>query len=191
MAHGASTACHSCSCWCPTSHAPAPSAQRSTSATPLPCPVQLPDAQATSSASKAHRAHALRAAINTPIQGSAADVAMAAMLRIDNDPELRELGYRLLLQVWAAVVGCFSVRGVFVCDGGSGRGRAWWGGVLDGRAGGPLRLHVGWRAAWRSWAAAALFGRGAASSVRCAYQEYLFQGLATQLTNQFAPCFNN
>lgn len=159
-------------------HISCPSAQRSPSATPLPCPVQLPDAQATSSASKAHRAHALRAAINTPIQGSAADVAMAAMLRIDNDPELRELGYRLLLQV-GAVMG--------------GRAGAEPGGVgcrAGGRAAAPA-YGVGWRAAWRFWAAAALFGRGLASSARCAYQEYLFQGLATQLTNQFAPCSNN
>lgn len=44
--------------------------------------------------------HALRAAINTPIQGSAADIATAAMLRIAADPELREMGWRLLLQVW-------------------------------------------------------------------------------------------
>ena len=43
--------------------------------------------------------HALRAAINTPIQGSAADVATAAMLSIDACQELRELGWKMLLQV--------------------------------------------------------------------------------------------
>lgn len=37
------------------------------------------------------------------LQGSAADVAMAAMIRIQNDPQLAELGYRLLLQVRAAL----------------------------------------------------------------------------------------
>lgn len=43
--------------------------------------------------------HALRAAINTPIQGSAADVATAAMLSIDACQELKELGWKMLLQV--------------------------------------------------------------------------------------------
>ena len=41
----------------------------------------------------------LRAAINTPIQGSAADVATAAMLAIGRHQRLRELGWTLLLQV--------------------------------------------------------------------------------------------
>lgn len=41
----------------------------------------------------------MRAAINTPIQGSAADVATAAMLAIHACPELRDMGWRLLLQV--------------------------------------------------------------------------------------------
>jgi DNA polymerase I-like protein with 3'-5' exonuclease and polymerase domains len=45
------------------------------------------------------RLRAERAAINTPIQGSAADVAAAAMLAIDADAWLREHGWRLLLQV--------------------------------------------------------------------------------------------
>jgi DNA polymerase-1 len=40
-----------------------------------------------------------RAAINTPIQGSAADVASAAMLSIVRDEALRDMGWRLLLQV--------------------------------------------------------------------------------------------
>ena len=45
------------------------------------------------------RGRAERAAINTPIQGSAADIATAAMLAIDNCPELKALGFELLLQV--------------------------------------------------------------------------------------------
>jgi DNA polymerase-1 len=62
---------------------------------------QLPDAK---SGNKAAKAHALRAAINTPIQGSAADVATAAMLRITADERLREMGWRLLLQVHDEVI---------------------------------------------------------------------------------------
>lgn len=50
------------------------------------------------------RSHALRAAINTPIQGSAADVATAAMLSIARDRWLRERGWRLLLQVHDEVI---------------------------------------------------------------------------------------
>jgi hypothetical protein len=60
----------------------------------------LPDAR--NSRNRAAQAHALRAAINTPIQGSAADIATAAMLRINEDDTLRRLGWRLLLQVCAA-----------------------------------------------------------------------------------------
>jgi DNA polymerase-1 len=62
---------------------------------------RLPDAR---SANKAVRSHALRAAINTPIQGSAADVATAAMVRINRDARLREMGWRLLLQVHDEVI---------------------------------------------------------------------------------------
>ena len=50
------------------------------------------------------RSHALRAAINTPIQGSAADVATAAMLSIARDRWLRERGWKLLLQVHDEVI---------------------------------------------------------------------------------------
>ena len=49
--------------------------------------------------SKREVARASRAAINTPVQGSAADVVAAAMVRIHEDPKLRELGWRMLLQV--------------------------------------------------------------------------------------------
>ena len=47
---------------------------------------------------------ALRAAINSPIQGSAADVAMCAMIRIHGSEELRRLGWKLLLQVHDEVI---------------------------------------------------------------------------------------
>ncbi|CAA3033489.1 DNA polymerase I B, chloroplastic mitochondrial-like [Olea europaea subsp. europaea] len=46
-----------------------------------------------------HKSHIERAAINTPVQGSAADVAMCAMLEISKNAQLKELGWRLLLQV--------------------------------------------------------------------------------------------
>ncbi|PSC72198.1 DNA polymerase I chloroplastic mitochondrial [Micractinium conductrix] len=62
---------------------------------------QLPDARG---GNRAAQAHALRAAINTPIQGSAADIATAAMLRIAVDPALQEMGWRLLLQVHDEVI---------------------------------------------------------------------------------------
>lgn len=55
-------------------------------------------------ASSAHRAHIERAAINTPVQGSAADVAMCAMLQISNNARLKELGWKLLLQVHDEVI---------------------------------------------------------------------------------------
>ena len=48
--------------------------------------------------------HAERAAINTPIQGSAADIVTAAMIRIHADRRLKELGWKLLLQVHDEVI---------------------------------------------------------------------------------------
>lgn len=42
---------------------------------------------------------ASRAAINTPIQGSAADVVAAAMVRIHFDPVFKQIGWHMLLQV--------------------------------------------------------------------------------------------
>ncbi|KAL9187036.1 hypothetical protein ACHAXT_010756 [Thalassiosira profunda] len=48
--------------------------------------------------------HALRASINTPIQGGAADVAMMAMLKINNSPLLKKLGWILLMQVHDEVI---------------------------------------------------------------------------------------
>jgi DNA polymerase-1 len=45
------------------------------------------------------RGHAQRAAINTPIQGAAADVATAAMISIARCQKLKDLRWTLLLQV--------------------------------------------------------------------------------------------
>ncbi|KAF4377172.1 hypothetical protein G4B88_009164 [Cannabis sativa] len=55
-------------------------------------------------ASYSQRGHIERAAINTPVQGSAADVAMCAMLEISTNERLKELGWRLLLQVHDEVI---------------------------------------------------------------------------------------
>jgi DNA polymerase I len=51
------------------------------------------------SAKRGEASHMARAAINTPLQGGAADIVMAAMLRIEHDALLRKLGFRQLLQV--------------------------------------------------------------------------------------------
>ena len=64
---------------------------------------RLPEA-ADSRASRAAKAHALRAAINTPIQGGAADIAMLAMLELERSEELRDMGWRLLMQVHDEVI---------------------------------------------------------------------------------------
>ncbi|XP_023771518.1 DNA polymerase I A, chloroplastic/mitochondrial [Lactuca sativa] len=58
----------------------------------------------TKNAPPSHRGHIERAAINTPVQGSAADVAMCAMLEISKNARLRELGWKLLLQVHDEVI---------------------------------------------------------------------------------------
>ncbi|KAL5972697.1 hypothetical protein ACLOJK_039502 [Asimina triloba] len=55
-------------------------------------------------ASNSLRGHIERAAINTPVQGSAADVAMCAMLEISRNARLKELGWRLILQVHDEVI---------------------------------------------------------------------------------------
>ncbi|KAL5214039.1 hypothetical protein ABZP36_003191 [Zizania latifolia] len=55
-------------------------------------------------ATSGQRGHIERAAINAPVQGSAADVAMCAMLEIDRNTRLKELGWRLLLQVHDEVI---------------------------------------------------------------------------------------
>ena len=46
-----------------------------------------------------HYRAATRAAINTPIQGSAADIVMLAMVELEQHPDLRELGWKLLVRV--------------------------------------------------------------------------------------------
>ena len=48
--------------------------------------------------------HALRAAINTPIQGSAADVVMMAMIKLWKSQELKRIGWNLLLQIHDEVI---------------------------------------------------------------------------------------
>ena len=45
------------------------------------------------------RSGALRAAINTPVQGTAADLVSFAMVRLHESPALAELGFRLVLQI--------------------------------------------------------------------------------------------
>lgn len=61
----------------------------------------LPDA---SHKDEGRRQHALRASINTPIQGGAADVAMLAMIQIARCPRLKELGFTLLMQIHDEVI---------------------------------------------------------------------------------------
>uniref|UniRef100_A0A7N0TZ66 DNA-directed DNA polymerase n=1 Tax=Kalanchoe fedtschenkoi TaxID=63787 RepID=A0A7N0TZ66_KALFE len=55
-------------------------------------------------ASSSQKGHIERAAINTPVQGSAADVAMCAMLEITRNERLKELGWKLILQVHDEVI---------------------------------------------------------------------------------------
>ncbi len=45
------------------------------------------------------RGHMERAAINTPIQGGAADVVMAGMLKLHRNERLRKLDWRMLMQI--------------------------------------------------------------------------------------------
>jgi hypothetical protein len=48
--------------------------------------------------------HGLRAAINTPIQGGAADIVIAAMVKLNRDPYLKKLGFKMLLQIHDEVI---------------------------------------------------------------------------------------
>jgi len=50
------------------------------------------------------KGHSERAAINTPIQGGAADVVMMAMVNLNKSEKLKRLGYRLLLQIHDEVI---------------------------------------------------------------------------------------
>lgn len=58
---------------------------------------QLPGA--TMSHDRKQQEHGLRASINTPIQGGAADIAMMAMNKINESQKLKALGWVLLLQI--------------------------------------------------------------------------------------------
>lgn len=50
------------------------------------------------------RYHAQRAAINAPLQGSAADLVMGAMLKLHRDRVLRALGWHIVLQVHDEII---------------------------------------------------------------------------------------
>lgn len=50
------------------------------------------------------RGHAERAAINAPLQGSAADLVMMAMLKLHHDHTLRALGWRVILQIHDEII---------------------------------------------------------------------------------------
>ncbi|GKY94266.1 hypothetical protein MPSEU_000392400 [Mayamaea pseudoterrestris] len=61
----------------------------------------LPDAR---TKNRKFLGHAERASINTPIQGGAADIAMMAMIKINESEKLRQLGWILLLQIHDEVI---------------------------------------------------------------------------------------
>ncbi|ETV97295.1 hypothetical protein H310_09644 [Aphanomyces invadans] len=66
----------------------------------------LPDAT-TKSKSFSHqkaKSHAERAAINTPIQGAAADVVMRAMLNIHRNEQLRAMGWEMVCQIHDEII---------------------------------------------------------------------------------------
>jgi len=46
---------------------------------------------------KKKNGHGLRAAINTPIQGGAADIVIGAMVKLHRSKEIRDLGWKMLL----------------------------------------------------------------------------------------------
>ena len=49
--------------------------------------------------------YAERLSVNAPVQGSAADIAISAQLIVENDPELKALGFEQLLQIHDEIVG--------------------------------------------------------------------------------------
>ncbi|PRP82180.1 hypothetical protein PROFUN_10451 [Planoprotostelium fungivorum] len=61
----------------------------------------LPDIN---SSKVALRNHSQRAAINTPLQGGAADVVIRAMVKLHQSTQLRELGWRQVLQVHDEII---------------------------------------------------------------------------------------
>jgi DNA polymerase-1 len=56
------------------------------------------------SRNKGEQKHSERAAINTPIQGGAADVVMKAMLLLHEQPRFKELGWKILLQIHDEII---------------------------------------------------------------------------------------
>lgn len=48
--------------------------------------------------------HGLRAAINTPIQGGAADIVIGAMVKLQNNKRLREMGWKIIHQIHDEVI---------------------------------------------------------------------------------------
>lgn len=53
--------------------------------------------------------HALRASINTPIQGGAADVVISAMVKLQHNNRLKEIGYKILLQIHDEIILVFII----------------------------------------------------------------------------------
>jgi len=56
------------------------------------------------SRSQGPRKHAERAAINTPVQGGAADIVIMAMLQLEKDQVLKDLQFELVLQIHDEVI---------------------------------------------------------------------------------------
>jgi DNA polymerase-1 len=48
---------------------------------------------------RGERGHAERAAINTPLQGGAADIVMRAMVKLHQNERLKELGWKMVMQI--------------------------------------------------------------------------------------------
>lgn len=50
------------------------------------------------------KAHSLRQAVNSPVQGSAADIVTMAMLKVDESKTLKKMGFRQVLQVHDEII---------------------------------------------------------------------------------------